>query len=56
MTNGRGLTSCLNHRDYRLFIGAFTFAGIDGWAYTVALVVGVALDPATVFVAVDPGM
>jgi MFS family permease len=41
MAKGRGLTTCLKHRDYRFFIGAFTFAGIGGWAYTVALVVWV---------------
>ncbi len=41
MAKGRGLTSCLKHRDYRYFVGAFTFAGIGRWAYNVALTVWV---------------
>ena len=41
MTAKRGLTACLVHRDFRFLIGAFTFAGIGGWAYNVALTVWV---------------
>lgn len=41
MAKASGLTSCLKHRDYRFFIGAFTFAGIGRWAYNVALTVWV---------------
>src|SRR5690349_4890268 len=33
------LRSALRHRDYRLFIGAFTASSIGSWAYNVALVV-----------------
>ncbi len=41
MSAKRGLTACLVHRDFRFLIGAFTFAGIGGWAYNVALTVWV---------------
>lgn len=34
-----GLFSSLRHRDYALFIGAFTTSSIGSWAYNVALVV-----------------
>ena len=41
MAAKRGLTACLVHRDFRYLLGAFTFAGIGGWAYNVALTVWV---------------
>ncbi len=41
LSANRGLTACLVHRDFRYLIGAFTFAGIGGWAYNVALTVWV---------------
>ena len=41
MAGKRGLTACLVHRDFRFLLGAFTFAGIGGWAYNVALTVWV---------------
>lgn len=39
MAAGHGLTSCLRHRDFRFFIGAFLLEGVGGWAYSVALTV-----------------
>ena len=33
------LLTSLRHRDYRLFIGAFTTSSIGSWAYNVALAV-----------------
>jgi CRP-like cAMP-binding protein/predicted MFS family arabinose efflux permease len=36
---GPSLFSSLKHRDYRLFIGAFTTSFIGSWAYSVALAV-----------------
>ncbi|MDR7360876.1 MFS transporter [Nocardioides marmoribigeumensis] len=39
MTTKPTLRSSLRHRDYRLFIGAFTTSCIGSWAYNVALAV-----------------
>ena len=39
MSKGPGLFSSLRHRDYALFISAFTTSSIGSWAYNVALVV-----------------